>query len=71
LSVAVIHDRDLYELARLLIETRGADAELFATAKLQEACDTGNDESCVVWTLLVEALKDLSRTTRQFDEPLN
>lgn len=67
----MIDDREVYDCAKLLIDTHGNDAEVVAALKLDALLDEGDVEGCCVWRLVLSAIVQLRQCTPGPDDLLN
>ena len=58
----MIAEPDLWRAANLLMEQHGTDASQVAAERADELLAEGNRDGCVVWTRILDAVTELSRT---------
>jgi hypothetical protein len=67
---AVLSDLDAYRGAALLMKQHGDDAEIRAAERADEMLAQGDLDGAAVWQLILQAIEELRRQTRQ-DEKAN
>ncbi len=67
----MIHDRDIWRVASLLMERHGHEAALVAARQIDASLGSGDTEECAAWKRILEAVAELSRTRPSEGERLN
>lgn len=67
----MIDDKEIYQCAKLLIESHGEDAEVVAAMKHDARLEDGDAEGCAVWKLILSAIVELRQRTPGPGDPLN
>lgn len=66
-----MHPLDPWRVANLLIEQRGADADLHAAMRIDELWDAGDAMGAAVWRQVLTAIDALRRTRQLSGEALH
>jgi hypothetical protein len=53
------YDADIYHAARLVLDRFGADAELWASRRMEEFVNQQDAAGVAVWSAVLEAIADL------------
>ena len=57
----MIHDTDVWQAAKLMIDQHGADAVMSADARVEDLRGEGDDAGAAVWRSIVHAIEQLQR----------
>jgi hypothetical protein len=57
----MIDNKDIWRVAKLLIKTRGANAEAAAAQRIDELLNEGDLDGAAVWRRILHAVEELQR----------
>ena len=69
--MGVIDERDVWRVASLLMQRHGHEAALIAARQLDASLESGDDDECIAWNRILEAISELSRLRPGEGERLN